>query len=158
MLGRNRPSGDILNDFVLGIFRLNGFFLNAADRLTAGSGLTAARWQVLGAVLHEPLTVAAIARTMGMARQSVQRVANVLVAEGFCAFRQNPAHRRAMLLASTDRGMDAILQLRPKVLAWSKRFRELVGEDATNAAAGAVDGLLSKLAEVEGQLIISASK
>ena len=43
-----RASEDPVNDLVLTIFWLNGFFLDAADRLTAGSGLTTARWQVLG--------------------------------------------------------------------------------------------------------------
>ena len=69
MAKARKGSGDVLNDFVLSIFRLNGFFLRAADHLTAGSGLTTARWQVLGAVLHEPLTVAAVARNMGLTRQ-----------------------------------------------------------------------------------------
>ncbi len=59
MATQSRPPRDGLNDLVLKVFRLNGRLLNAADRLTEGSGLTAARWQVLGAVLHEPLTVAA---------------------------------------------------------------------------------------------------
>ena len=90
-----RGSEDPLSDLVLSIFRLNGFLLHAADRLTAGSGLTTARWQVLGAVLHEPLTVAAIARDMGLTRQSVQRTADLLVEEGLCEYSPNPAHRRA---------------------------------------------------------------
>ena len=90
MVAKSRSSGEALNDLVLKVFRLNGRLLDAADRLTEGSGLTAARWQVLGAVLHEPLTVAAAARNMGLARQSVQRLANVLVEEGLCKFLPNP--------------------------------------------------------------------
>ena len=91
MAKTTRGPEDPLNDLVLSIFWLNGFFLDAADRLTAGSGLTTARWQVLGAVLHEPLTVAAIARDMGLARQSVQRTADLLVEEGLCEYLPNPA-------------------------------------------------------------------
>jgi DNA-binding MarR family transcriptional regulator len=152
----NRPSDDALNDFVLSVFRLNGFLLHAADRLTAGSGLTTARWQVLGAVLHEPLTVSSVARNMGLARQSVQRVADALVAEGLCEFLPNPAHRRAKLLASTDRGLKSIQHLRPRVMAWSKRVRKLVDDGALTAAKVAVQNLLSALLAVEGQLLRDA--
>jgi DNA-binding MarR family transcriptional regulator len=126
--------------------------LDAADRLTEGSGLTAARWQVLGAVLHEPLTVAAAARSMGLARQSVQRLADVLVEEGLCEFLPNPAHQRAKLLAPTDRGWKAIEQIRPGVTAWARRIRALVGEDTITSASAAVDALLQALASPEGQV------
>ncbi len=152
MATKSRPPRDELNDLVLKVFRLNGRLLNAADRLTEGSGLTAARWQVLGAVLREPLTVAAAARSMGLARQSVQRLANVLVEEGLCEFLPNPAHRRAKLLAPTDRGWKAIDQIRPGVNAWSRRISALVGQDTVASASAAVDALLQALANPEGQV------
>jgi len=152
MATKGRPSRDELNDLVLKVFRLNGRLLNAADRLTEGSGLTAARWQVLGAVLREPLTVAAAARSMGLARQSVQRLADVLVEEGLCEFLPNPAHQRAKLLAPTDRGWKAIDQIRPGVNAWARRICALVGEDTVACASAAVDALLQALASPEGQV------
>ena len=40
----------------------------------------------------------------GLARQSVQRVADVLVEERFCSYEENPGHRRAQLLRITPRG------------------------------------------------------
>ncbi len=152
MVAKNRSSGDVLNGLVLRVFRLNGRLLDAADRLTEGSGLTAARWQVLGAVLHEPLTVSAAARSMGLARQSVQRLADVLVAEGLCEFLPNPAHQRAKLLAPTDRGWKAIEQIRPGVNAWARQICALVGEDTIVGATAAVDALLQALASPEGQV------
>lgn len=144
-----------LSDLVLSIFRLNGFLLHAADNLTAGSGLTTARWQVLGAVLHERLTVAAVARNMGLTRQSVQRVADALVAEGLCQFLPNPAHRRAKLLASTDRGLKSVQRLSPRVVAWSERVRKLVGDSTLSAATVSVQKLLSALLAVQAQLMRS---
>jgi DNA-binding MarR family transcriptional regulator len=142
-----------LSDLVLSIFRLNGFLLRVSDRLTAGSGLTTARWQVLGAVLHEPLTVAAIARNMGLTRQSVQRTADLLVEEGLCQYSPNPAHRRAKLLSSTERGLDSVRQLAPSVVAWSKRMRESVGDDVIDAATVSVRELTSALARDEAQTL-----
>ena len=148
-----RGAEDPVNDLVLSIFWLNGFFLDAADHLTAGSGLTTARWQVLGAVLHEPLTVAAIARNMGLARQSVQRTADRLVEQGLCEYSPNPAHRRAKLLSPTDRGLDSLRQLTPRVMAWSKRVGESVGDDVIDAATVSVRELMSALARDEAQLL-----
>lgn len=152
MAARSRASADVLNQLVLKVFRLNGRLLDAADRLTEGSGLTAARWQVLGAVLREPLTVAAAARSMGLARQSVQRIADVLVEGGLCEYLPNPAHQRAKLLAPTDRGLSAIEQIRPGVTAWSRRICTLVGEGTIVGASDAVDALLQALASPEGQV------
>ncbi len=147
-----RPE-DPLNDLVLNIFWLNGFFLDAANRLTAGSGLTTARWQVLGAVLYEPLSVAAIARNMGLARQSVQRTADLLVEQGLCEYLPNPAHRRAKLLSPTGRGLASLRELTPRVTAWSKRVRESVGGDVVDAATVSVRELMSALARDEAQLL-----
>ncbi len=148
-----RGSEEELNDLVLSIFRLNGFLLRAGDRLTAECGLTTARWQVLGAVLHEPLTVAAIARNMGLARQSVQRTADLLVEEGLAEYSPNPAHRRAKLLSATDRGLDSVRRVGPGVSAWSKRVRESVGDDVIDAARVSVKELTSALARDEAQLL-----
>jgi DNA-binding MarR family transcriptional regulator len=153
MAKTTRGSQDPLWDLVQSIFRLNGFFLHAGERLTAEVGLTTVRWQVLGAVLHEPLTVAAIARDMGLTRQSVQRTADLLVEEGSCEYVPNPAHRRARLLTPTDHGLDSIRQLAPRVTAWSKRVRESVGDDVVDAATVSVRELMSALSRDEAQLL-----
>ncbi len=153
MARKDRYPQGALTDLVLSIFRLNGFFLHAADGLTARSGLTTARWQVLGAVLHESLTVPAVARTMGLTRQSVQRVADALVAEGLCQWFPNPAHRRAKLLASTERGLKSVQLLGPRVTAWSERVRKLVGDRTLSAATASVRKLLSALLAVQEQLL-----
>ncbi len=153
MARTTRGSQDPLWDLVQSIFRLNGFFVHAGERLTAECGLTTVRWQVLGAVLHEPLTVAAIARDMGLARQSVQRTANLLVEEGLCEYVPNPAHRRAKLLSATDHGLDSVRRLAPRVTAWSTRVRESVGDDVIDAATVSVRELMSALSRDEARLL-----
>ena len=153
MAKTTRRPEDPVNELALSIFWLNGFFLDAADRLTAGSGLTTARWQVLGAVIHEPLTVAAIARNMGLARQSVQRTADLLVEQGLGEYSPNPAHRRSKLLSPTARGLESLRQLAPRAMAWSKRVRESVGDDTVDAATVSVRELMSALARDEAQLL-----
>ena len=90
----------------LKVFRLNGALIAAGDALVAPLGLTSARWQVIGAVAEARggLPVAGIARNMGLVRQSVQRIADELEAEGILHFVPNPHHRRARLVQLTERG------------------------------------------------------
>ncbi|MGH9271758.1 MAG: MarR family winged helix-turn-helix transcriptional regulator, partial [Ilumatobacteraceae bacterium] len=104
----------LLSETALAVFRLNGQFLALADELARPAGLTATRWQVLGAVLPTPLSVAGIARTMGITRQSVQRTADQLVADGLAEYASNPAHRRAKLVRPTAAGLDAVGRIDPQ--------------------------------------------
>ncbi|MBR0983265.1 MarR family winged helix-turn-helix transcriptional regulator [Bradyrhizobium liaoningense] len=103
------PAGDALSNLVLDFFRLNSLLLTAGDRLVAGLGLTSARWQILGAIVHaeRPQPVAWLARDLGANRQNVQRIVNDLHAEGLVAFEANPHHRRAQLVVLTDKGRRA---------------------------------------------------
>lgn len=108
-------------------FRLNGQFLILAEKLAAPAGLTAAWWQVLGAVLREPLPVAGIARTMGITRQSVQRIADLLVDKGLAEYRPNPAHRRAKLVAVTEAGHAAVARIGPEHAKIAARLQDELG-------------------------------
>ncbi|WP_329021615.1 MarR family winged helix-turn-helix transcriptional regulator [Streptomyces sp. NBC_00690] len=125
----SRAEQDLLSRTALGIFRLNGQFLAASEELAAPAGLTAAWWQVLGAVLPEPLPVAGIARDMGITRQSVQRIADLLVERGLAAYETNPAHRRAKLLRPTDEGRAAVDRLGPGHAALAARLAEVLGTE-----------------------------
>lgn len=127
-------AANVLTELVLAVFRMNGRFLDAADRLAAPTGLTAARWQVLGAVLKEPKSVADIARDMGLARQSVQRLADILAAEGLAAYADNPAHRRAKLLSITDAGRAAVKNIGTRQHVWANRVSEGMDADALKAS------------------------
>ena len=108
MLHMNRPShsagGAAFTALVLEIFRLNGRLLAAGDRIGRPHGLTSARWQVLGALAAGPRTAAQIARAMGLARQSVQRLVDAMLGDGILASAVNPEHARARLIALTARG------------------------------------------------------
>jgi DNA-binding MarR family transcriptional regulator len=119
----------LLSGVALAVFRLNGQFLALADGLAGPAGLTAARWQVLGAVLTEPLPVAGIARVMGITRQSVQRNADLLVADGLAEYVPNPAHRRAKLLRPTDAGLAAVRRIDPAHAAAARTLADELGHD-----------------------------
>jgi DNA-binding MarR family transcriptional regulator len=119
----------LLGDTALTVFRLNGQLLGLAEELTRPVGLTAARWQVLGAVLREPLTVAGIARAMGLTRQSVQRTADLLVAQDLAEYVDNPAHRRANLFRPTPAGYEAVRRIAPGQAEAAEHLAGAVGHD-----------------------------
>ncbi|MEV7614812.1 MarR family transcriptional regulator [Streptomyces sp. NPDC089799] len=119
----------MLSRTALGVFRLNGRFLAVSEELARPAGLTAAWWQVLGAVLHGPLTVAGIAREMGITRQSVQRIADLLAERGLAEYVANPAHRRAKLLRPTEAGRAAVERIGPGHAALAARLAAELGEE-----------------------------
>jgi DNA-binding MarR family transcriptional regulator len=105
-MSNHTETGKQLTGLILEVFRVNGALIAAGDQLVQDLGLTSARWQVLGAIALEnrPLSVAQIARRMGLSRQAVQRVANDLEAAGLIEYRENPDHKRAKLVALTASG------------------------------------------------------
>lgn len=120
---------ELLSAAAITSFRLNGRFLTLAEELARPAGLTAAWWQVLGAILHEPLPVAGIARAMGITRQSVQRIADLLVTKGLAEYRPNPAHRRAKLVAGTDAGLTAVRAINPQHARRAAELADHLGRD-----------------------------
>ncbi|CAM5637885.1 MarR family transcriptional regulator [Streptomyces spiroverticillatus] len=123
------PAQQLLTRTALGVFHLNGQFLAVSDRMAREVGLTAAWWQVLGAVDRVPDSVAGVARTMGITRQSVQRIADVLVERGLAEYADNPAHRRAKLLRITGEGAEALRRCNPSHAALADRLRAELGEE-----------------------------
>ena len=141
---------ELLSGVALTTFRLNGQVLELAEDLARPAGLTAASWQVLGAVLPAPLTVAGIAREMGITRQSVQRTADLLVGRGLAAYADNPAHRRAKLVTPTPEGLAAVRRINPGHAAAARRLVEAMGAEELHAALSAIRQL-SKAFDAMGE-------
>jgi DNA-binding MarR family transcriptional regulator len=138
-------AGAALTDVILTTFRLNARFLDAAQELAANGDLTAAWWQVLGGILDQPRSVAAIGRRMGMTRQGVQRVADLLVERNLAEYRTNPDHRRAKLLACTEAGYWAIRRISFVAHPWGNRIGAEVGVDELRNALVAMRRLVEIL-------------
>jgi DNA-binding MarR family transcriptional regulator len=93
------------------IYQLAGQLRRNADAIAGTIGQTQARWQVLSAASAEPKTVPQIARRLGIARQNVQRVADLLIEEGLAALSPNPDHKTSPFLVLTDSGRATFTQL-----------------------------------------------
>ncbi|WP_443032690.1 MarR family winged helix-turn-helix transcriptional regulator [Streptomyces sp. BA2] len=142
-----REQQELFSRTAIGVFRLNGQLLSVADELAKPGGLTAAWWQVLGAVLREPLPVAGIARAMGVTRQSVQRIADLLVRRGLAEYVPNPAHRRAKLLRPTDEGLAAVQRISPGHADVAARLADALGEEEFAETVRVLERLSGALTE-----------
>ncbi len=119
---RRSKGGQAFTEFVLEVFRLNGRLLSAGDAITRPAGQTSARWQVLGALDEGAASVADVGRRMGLTRQSVQRIADVLEADGIIRYEENPAHRRAKLAVLTTRGRATLDDITSRQIEWANRI------------------------------------
>lgn len=140
---------ELLSAAALTSFKLSGQFLALAEHLARPVGLTAAWWQVLGAVLREPLPVSGIAREMGLTRQAVQRVADLLVDRGLAEYRENPAHRRAKLVAVTEEGLAAVRRIDPAHAAAAERLVHALGADRAQQIVAAMAQLADAMDVLE---------
>jgi DNA-binding MarR family transcriptional regulator len=117
-----------VSELVVDVFRLNGLLIAVGDAMGEPSGQTSARWRVLAAIDETPLSVAQIARAWWLTRQSVQRVADVLVEDGLATYEDNPNHRRAKLVQITPRGLSVLHEIRLRQRTWAESLGAEIGE------------------------------
>lgn len=140
-------SGEALRQLILDVFRLNGALLRHGAALTAPAGQTQARWQVIGAVAETPRTVPQIARRMGMSRQSVQRVADLLARDGVVALESNPDHARSPLLRLTPQGERLERALAEAGARWCERVAGGIAARDIDRTADVVRRIIRRLDE-----------
>jgi DNA-binding MarR family transcriptional regulator len=148
---RHTAAGKACTELILDTFRLNGRLLVAGDALTRGSGITSARWQILGAIAHaeEPPSVADIARSMGLRRQGIQRVVDVLAAKGLLRFADNPRHARAKLVSMTAKGEALYRKTAERQVQWVNELSAGLSARELDAASAVLKELHQRLSRRE---------
>jgi DNA-binding MarR family transcriptional regulator len=138
---------DAVTDLVLETFRLNGRLLVSGDALVADLGLTSARWQVLGAMALSPvpLSVAQIARNMGLTRQAVQRLVNEMQGDGLVRLAPNPHHQRAKLVVLSAKGKTAFTAAMQRQSAWANDLAAGLGIKQIETAAATLRRIRQRL-------------
>src|SRR5579884_3916285 len=116
---RRTPAGDAFSLLAITALRLAGHLTMAGDRLAEPAGQTSARWQVLAGARSGALSVAEIARTLGLSRQAVQRLADILEREGLIAYGDNPRHQRAKLAVLTEKGRLRLSEIEARQAKWA---------------------------------------
>ena len=127
-MARTAPAG-LVPLIIADLYELAGAFRRNGEEIARGLGQTQARWQVLSAASGDARSVPQLARRLGVTRQNVQRIADLLVADGLARFAGNPDHRTSPHLVLTDAG------------------RRSLG-DLTRAAQGFHRGLAERLKSV----------
>jgi DNA-binding MarR family transcriptional regulator len=122
------PEGDAFSALVVRIFQLEGLLAAAGDAIASPLRQSTARWRVLAAIEHEPRTVAQIARDWKLARQSVQRLADALAADGLVTYLDNPAHRQAKLVELSPEGRRILRRIQSKQRAWANEAGAAIGK------------------------------
>lgn len=100
-----------MQHLVADVYELAAALRRNRQEIAKLAGQTQARWQLMWIAATGRFSVAMIARRLGLARQSVQRVADAIVAEDLARFEPNPDHQRSPLLILTSAGervLDAI--------------------------------------------------
>ena len=105
----------------------------------------------MGVVDERPLTVAQVARTMGLTRQNVQWTADLLVEDGLATYEDNRDHKRAKLLRLSAQGQAALNVIEAKQRAWAARIEAAVGGEALAQALLTLQRLLHELEAEEGR-------
>ena len=115
---------------VADIYELAGRFRDQGETIAAAVGQTQARWQVMSAASADPRTVPQIARRLGVTRQNVQRIADLLVAEKSATYEPNPDHKNSPYLVLSQNGQTALAGISTAAQAYHARIvRRLGGAD-----------------------------
>ncbi len=134
---------------VADVYELAGRFRDYGEAIARTVGQTQARWQVLSAASADPHTVPQIARVLGVTRQNVQRIADLLVEEGCAEYRDNPGHRASPHLVLTRRGRSALERLTKAASGYHARLaRKLSSADVVSLQRG-LRRLLEALSEID---------
>jgi DNA-binding MarR family transcriptional regulator len=138
-----------IDELIIAVFRLSGSLLEGGSRLVKELGITPAWWQVLGALAISPvpLTVPQIARNMGLARQSVQRIVDLLLDKGFVVLEHNPHHRRAKLVALSEAGYSVYKEAQLRQRPWAESLAEGLPADSLKKAIAVLKCIDEKLGE-----------
>jgi DNA-binding MarR family transcriptional regulator len=102
---------DLVPLVIADVYELAGAFRRRGEEIARDVGQTQARWQVLSAASDVAKTVPQLARTLGVSRQNVQRIANALVRDRLARFVDNPDHRSSPHIVLSDKGRGTLASL-----------------------------------------------
>jgi DNA-binding MarR family transcriptional regulator len=116
------PEAELIAELFIEAFRFKGALEGVGDEMAGTQGQTCSRWLVLRMASERPSAVPEIARRMGLTRQAVQRLADLLVKEKLAVYHANPTHARSAYLRLTPRGQSTLHQISSFEIRWSNRM------------------------------------
>jgi DNA-binding MarR family transcriptional regulator len=100
------------------LYEAAGAVRQVGEAVAGKVGQTQARWQVLSVLSGSRWTVPQAARRLGVTRQSVQRVVDLLVADGLVELLPNPDHARSRIAQPTTLGLETLDRIRGAAGPW----------------------------------------
>ena len=140
-------SGELFNELMTETSRLNGLLVAGEHQLAKDLRLSNAHWQVLTTIDETPLSMAQIARRLGVTRQGVRRTADALGRRELIAFQDNPDHRRAKLVAMTDYGRSVLGRAKKRQMDWCDRIAKNFSSQEIVAATRMMRALCAGLGD-----------
>jgi DNA-binding MarR family transcriptional regulator len=98
-----------------------------------------------------PLPVAHIARNMGLSRQAVQRVADLLAEKDLVRFAANPHHQRAKLVVLTAQGRAAVKDAEKRQRPWARGLMTGLSLERIATALDVLTHMNRHLAQAAGE-------
>ena len=142
---RHTAAGAVLTNLIIPVIQLEAHFSRAGETIAAAGGQTLARWLTLEMVAEQPATVAQVARKLGLTRQSVQRIADLLEEDGLTEYVDNPAHQTSRLLRLRPRGRQILNRIQAAQRTWANTVGARIGEANLRHASRVVDELTQVL-------------
>ena len=116
-MNANEQAGLLVADLV----EAAGATRRLGDEIASAVGQTQARWSALSVFASEgDWTVARAARRLGIARQSLQRVVDLLLDDGLLVAEPNPDHARSPLIRLTGQGERTFAAITAAVEPWQE--------------------------------------
>ncbi len=112
------------------VYELAGTSRATSEAIAQEVGQTAAQWHVMSVLSDQDLPVPAIARRLGLARQSVQRVVDDLVVQGAVVLAPNPDHARSSLVRLVPEGRQLLDEMFRRSEASRTAVLDRAGVDA----------------------------
>ena len=151
--GRRLPAGrtleaEVLRQLFAEASRLTSALERRGNEMVRGLEQTYSRWQVLDLAHERPRAVPQVARQLGLTRQAVQRLADLLVKEKLALYRGNPAHRRSPLLQATPRGEEMLERIDSLRNRWINRMANGLLRKDIDTTLRTVRGLFDRLERI----------
>jgi DNA-binding MarR family transcriptional regulator len=123
-----------------------------AEQLHQDLGINPSMRAVMEALtLGGRMTVPEIAQSRGVSRQHIQNIMNALLADGFVAAFDNPAHKRSPHFALTEKGEQAFATIKVREKEPLKRLAATMTAESLTCAGAALADLNRQIADEIGK-------
>ena len=124
------PNATLFRPLTRAVFAAHSSMLRYGDHANAEFGQSSARWRVLFNIAQGNGSVAEISRATDYTRQSIQRLADTLVADGLATYAPDPEDRRRQIITLTAKGSRVLAEMETYFDSWSKRLVKTLGKES----------------------------